>query len=109
MQWVVICRDKPGMEDARQQTRADHRAYIWRDDLPATMLTGAPLSDDTGNRMLGTWLVLEAPDRDAVDRFLRGDPYTKLDMFQSVDVFPVFKGYDPSVILPPAHKRGGRA
>ena len=38
--------------------------------------------------MAGSLLIVDAPDRAAVDQFLRDDPYVKAGLFESVDVRP---------------------
>ena len=100
MHWLLLAKDKPGVGERRQTTRQAHRAYIWRRDLPARLLLGAPLAaDDEGAGMSGTWLLLSAPNREAVETFAAGDPYAKADLFDEVRILPLNEGFDPAAQL----------
>jgi uncharacterized protein len=86
MFFVVLGRDKPGMGAIRAKVRPAHRSYGKRKNLPARLLAGAPLTEDDGITMIGTMLVLEAPDREAVEAYLEKDPYVTADIFERLDI-----------------------
>ena len=78
--------DRPGVEEARTRLREAHRAYIRAPQPGCRTVAGGPLLDDAGERMVGTVLVFEATDREAVLRFLAADPYASVSLFESTRV-----------------------
>ena len=96
MHWLIVARDKPGQGAIRQKTREAHRAYIWRSDLSARLLVGSPLADDSGAAMTGTWLLVAAPDRAAVEAFTQEDPYNRAGIFERVEIAALHAVFDPS-------------
>lgn len=73
--------DGPNSAAIRARVRDAHRAYIRVSAFGCRVVAGGPLVDDNGEVMFGTLLVLEAPDRDTAERFLRGDPYAEAQLF----------------------------
>ena len=84
--FAIHASDKPGLGALRDSLRESHRAYL-RAVSPTgvDVVFGGPLLDDAGN-MNGTLLVVRAPDRAAVERFLAGDPYSRGSLFERVDI-----------------------
>lgn len=83
--FVLTCIDKPGSLALRMATREAHLAYV---RPQADMLKlGGPLLDDAGD-MAGSLMILEAPDRAAVEAFSAQDPYTLAGLWASVDIRP---------------------
>jgi len=85
--FVISCIDRPDSLALRMATREAHLAYANAGDKPVKVKLGGPYLDDKGD-MAGTLLIVEAPDRAAVERFSREDPYVKAGLFQSVDIRP---------------------
>jgi uncharacterized protein YciI len=84
-QFVMTCIDHKGALDRRMGAREAHLAYVARHrDL--VRLAG-PLLDDAG-QMAGSLLLIEAPDRAAVEAFAAADPYRLADVFESVEIRP---------------------
>jgi len=82
MFFVIIARDKadPAL---RLEARADHLAFVaGRQDQ---FVYGGPLLED--GRMVGSILVLDLPDRAALDAYLAQDPYFVRGIFGSVEIF----------------------
>lgn len=94
MFFAIIANDKPGSLETRLATRAEHRAYGDRDDLPARKILGVPLAADDGRTMNGTLLILEAADRAAAEAYLAGDPYTKADLFERTSIVAVHESFE---------------
>ena len=86
MYFFIFCDDKPGHADVRKANREAHLAYLegFRDQVVAV---GPTLTDDEGG-MNGSVLLMDFPDRAAVDAFLAGDPYGRAGLFDSVTVRP---------------------
>ncbi|SBW09843.1 Protein conserved in bacteria [uncultured Alphaproteobacteria bacterium] len=87
MLYAVICLDKPGSAEVRLANRAAHLEYAAK--LP--LVVGGPMLSDDGEGMVGSLLVLEAPDRASLDKTLAEDPYAKAGLFESVTVRPYKK------------------
>lgn len=89
MQFAIYCLDKPGHAETRTGNRPAHAEHLKAHN--DQLLLAGPLLSDDGAAMIGSLLVVEMPDRAAVDRFLAADPYTKAGLFQSVTVRPFRK------------------
>lgn len=65
----------------RKQVRDEHRIYIRETHHAVRSVAGGMVVTDDADSTTGTMLVLHAPDRAAVMRFLEGDPYWKAGLF----------------------------
>lgn len=88
MHFVIFSTDKPGMLALREATREAHRAYIRAPSVPVRMIHGGPTLDPATGSMNGTLLIVEADDMEAVRAFVASDPYSKADLFASVEIRP---------------------
>ncbi|MGB0697171.1 MAG: YciI family protein [Rhodospirillaceae bacterium] len=86
MLFAVHCLDKPGHAHIRQANRPDHLAYA-KANADMLVLIG-PMTTDDGTGMVGSFILIEAPDRAAVEAFCSGDPYAKAGLFESVIIRP---------------------
>ncbi len=83
--FCVHAFDHPGRLADRQRLREAHRARLREYDHPVVVRIGGPLTDE-GGAMIGTMLVIEAPDRSAVNSFLAGDPYFQAELYRELTV-----------------------
>lgn len=81
MLWAIHAEDKPGSMSLRQATRASHLDYV--SAFPIRI--GGPLLDDSGE-MCGSLILVDLPDRAAVDDFVAADPYNQAGLFERVSV-----------------------
>jgi len=86
MHYVLYCLDKSGHSQIRADNRNAHLDYL--KTFGNAVFAAGPLLDDAGTGMIGSLLVMDLPDRAAVDRFVAGDPYGKAGLFASVRVSP---------------------
>ena len=84
MLFALICHDKPASETLRKETRPDHLAYIRDYDI---RLAGPMLADD-GETMIGSIILLEAPDLSSAQLFADNDPYQLAGLFETVMIRP---------------------
>ena len=84
MLFVVTAMDKPGALDLRMATRAAHFEYV---KATAMVRLGGPYLDDQG-AMIGSLVILEAPDLAAAKDWAANDPYAKAGLFRSTTVTP---------------------
>ena len=83
MQFVVHALDKADALERRMGVIADHRAFL--DEAPARhgvrVLLSGPLTSDDGSAMIGSFFLLEAPNRKAIEEMFAGDPLTAADVW----------------------------
>ena len=86
MYFAISCIDKPGALAYRKEHRPAHIEYLTAHG--AVVKFAGPYLDDDGETMVGSLLVIEAADRAAAEEFVASDPYTKAELFESVDIRP---------------------
>ncbi len=84
MLFAVTCRDKPNHEDVRLENRPAHVG--WLSNEAVRIHAAGPLLSDDGERMVGSLLIVDAPDEAALRAELDNDPYAKANLFESVSV-----------------------
>lgn len=83
MQFLVKAYDGEGMLKKRMEVRPRHLEGM--KDLGKQIICAGGLLDDEG-RMKGSALVMEFPDRAALDEYLRNEPYVVEGVWQKVEV-----------------------
>jgi uncharacterized protein YciI len=89
MEFVVIARDGTDADafDRRRSARPVHlegiRPFVERGEI---RIGGAILDDD--GSMVGSVLLADFPTRADLDRWLEGDPYVTLGVWQQIEVHP---------------------
>lgn len=78
--------DGPDGASIRAEIRTLHQAYIRAPKFGCSVVAGGALVDDEDAAMFGTLLVLEAPDRNAAEQFLAGDPYAGARLFARTEL-----------------------
>ena len=86
MLFAFICTDKPNALATRKAKRPEHLAYL--QSLGDTLLFAGPFTEEDGESMNGSLLVVEAPSISAARKIAAGDPFAKADVFATVDVRP---------------------
>lgn len=84
-QFILLCRDRPGVLSLRMETRAAHLKYF--DGYGNKVIFGGPMLDASGDPA-GSMLVIEAEDEAAAHRIADGDPYRKAGIFETVEIIP---------------------
>lgn len=84
MYFIILTTDKPNSTPLRQDTRPAHLEYAARFG-EQIVAGGATLTDD-GQTMTGSFLLVEMPDRAAVEEFVRDDPYVKAGLFETIEI-----------------------
>ncbi|HEY2803444.1 MAG TPA: YciI family protein [Actinomycetota bacterium] len=89
MQYVVMAWDgtDEGARDRRLATRPRHLERIEPFVDSGHALVGGAILDDGGG-MIGSVMVMDFDTRDALDDWLRNDPYTTEGVWERVDVRP---------------------
>ena len=81
---LLTCRDKPDGGELRTKTRQAHLQYVV-DNGSVVKIAGPMISDD-GERMIGSFFVLDVESIAAARAFNAKDPYTQAGVFASVTV-----------------------
>ncbi|QPC43240.1 YciI family protein [Kaustia mangrovi] len=86
MLFAIICTDKPDHGHIRAGTRPDHLAYLA--DLGERVRMAGPFTDETGDKMTGSLIVLEADTANEAREIAALDPYARAGLFETVDIRP---------------------
>ncbi|MEO3432456.1 YciI family protein [Inquilinus sp. CAU 1745] len=89
MQFLVIARDgeDPDALDRRLKVREAHLAGARKLAAEGRMVEGGAILDDDG-KMVGSAVIVDFPDRAALDDWLRNDPYVTGDVWRKIDIMP---------------------
>ncbi len=97
MQFIIKAYDGEGMLDKRMAVRPRHLEGMKA--LGRQIICAGGLLDDEG-RMKGSVLVMEFPDRDALNSYLENEPYAVEGVWQKIEVEVM------NVVLVNGEKRG---
>lgn len=89
MQFLVTGIDytDEGALDRRLKAREAHLKGVEAAQARGEHLYGAALLDDSG-KMIGSFLVVDYPDKDALDAWLKNEPYVLAHVWEKVEVHP---------------------
>ena len=89
MQFVVIGRDGTDEQalERRLKARESHIAGAHKMKEKNEMLLAGAMMDEQG-KMIGSVMVVDFPDRAALDAWLKNDPYATGGVWKSVEVKP---------------------
>ena len=83
MQFIIKAYDGPNMLDKRMEVRPRHLVGMAK--LGKQIICAGGLLDEQG-KMKGSALVMEFPDRAALDEYLAGEPYVVEGVWQKIEV-----------------------
>jgi uncharacterized protein YciI len=79
--------DKNGALETRLANYESHKAFLADTSRHGvSMIMSGPLVADDGKTMIGSLMILEAPDRTAVEAFNRADPFYAAGIWERVDI-----------------------
>ena len=85
--YVLHALDRPAGLPLRLEHYAAHRAFVEEQEaLGIGVVLSGPLQSDDGEMMIGSFFVLDAPDRAAVEAFVAADPFMKEGLWQEVRI-----------------------
>jgi uncharacterized protein YciI len=76
--------DKPGAGELRLRVRPEHKAYLRA--VEDQIAFAGPLLAEDGETMVGSLLVIDFPDRDAAQRWLADEPFTRAGLYAASSV-----------------------
>jgi uncharacterized protein len=93
MHFAIHCLDKPGALTTRLANYDDHKAYL-ASESPVQIVVSGPLLADDGETMIGSLFVVEADDRESVERFHENDPFFLAGVWEPADIHAFLKRVD---------------
>ncbi len=80
--YVLFCLDNPVTGPAiRREIRAAHLQFVL--DHPTVFHYGGPLQDEAG-KTVGSIMILDLPDRAALEGFLAEEPYSRSKLYEAM-------------------------
>ena len=86
MQFLIKAYDGEGMLEKRMEVRPRHLEGMKA--LGKQIIVAGGLLDDKG-KMKGSALVMEFPDRTALEEYLKNEPYVVEGVWQKIEVEPM--------------------
>ena len=99
MIFVFHLIDRADAGDLRQRVRPEHKSYLAA--VADRIAFAGPLTQDDGQTMLGSLLVIDFDDRAAAERWMAEEPFTKAGLYQSVSVLPFINLWPQKAGFPP--------
>jgi uncharacterized protein YciI len=84
MLFVITSQDKPDSFELRMATRPAHFEYVQK---TGAVKLGGPFLDEKGE-MIGSLIIIEAPDLAAATEWQVNDPYVKAGLFAASELRP---------------------
>lgn len=81
--FIVICKDKENSLGKRLANRNFHLKYL--QTLKEKLVMAGPILDDSKNPK-GSILVIKFENKKKLEEFLKKDPYTKVNLFETVEI-----------------------
>ena len=81
MLFAIVCTDQADTAQRRARALDAHRAYI--NEWMHSLVTSGTLLDDDDATRNGQLYVIDVADREAAEAFVREDPFTQADLFET--------------------------
>jgi uncharacterized protein len=86
MHFSITSLDRPDCEELPHRLRPAHLGFLHGSHARLTVALAGPLLADDGNTMIGSLIVVDAPDQEVVRRFSRDDPFKKAGLFETTTI-----------------------
>ena len=83
MAFLITCTDKKNSLDLRLSTREKHIKYLKK--IKKKLILAGPILDKN-DKPIGTVLILDFDKITDLKKFLNGDPYSKVHLFDEVKI-----------------------
>jgi len=84
MLFAIHCLDKDGVLEKRRSVMQAHRDYL--ETAPVHVVMSGPLMSDDEQAIIGSFYLIEAADRAAIEAFQKDDPLVAADLWKSMHV-----------------------
>ena len=83
MAFLITCKDKKNSLELRLSTREEHIKYLKK--VKKKLILAGPILDKN-DKPIGTILILDFDKITDLKKFLNGDPYSKVHLFDEVKI-----------------------
>lgn len=83
--YVLICRDAPGMLSRRLACRAEHMAGLKVEKAAGRIVDGGAILDAEGN-MTGSVVLCRFDDRSGLEAYLKREIYARDDVWGEIEI-----------------------
>ena len=83
MAFLITCKDKKNSLELRLSTREEHIKYLKK--VKKKLILAGPILDKN-DKPMGTVLILDFDKITDLKKFLNGDPYSKVHLFDEVKI-----------------------
>lgn len=92
--FVITCTDKEGTVEKRLATRPQHLARLEKLDAEGRVIVAGAMPKDRENPQTGFYgstMILDFDSREALDEWLKDEPFLKEGIYSHIDVKPFNK------------------
>lgn len=94
--FVISCTDQEGTVEKRLAVRPQHVARLEQLNAEGRVITAGAMPKDPSNPQAGFYgstMILEFDNREALDEWLKDEPFIKEGIYSHVDVKPFNKAF----------------
>jgi hypothetical protein len=84
MLFVIFCLDKPGHHEVRLEHYDAHKTY--QAAAPFKIVMSGPLTTDDDKLMIGSFILVQADSRHAIEQFVADDPFNKTGIWKQIEI-----------------------
>jgi uncharacterized protein YciI len=84
--FLILGHGKPGMTEARNDLRDEHRRYLVAGGYWDRLIACGPLMSDDGSAWAGTAMMVELPDHASAEAMLMQGPYAQAALYERIEV-----------------------
>ena len=84
--FLIIGRGKPGMSEAHNRLQEARRLYFIEKGYEEHFIARGPLMTDDVKQWAGSAMMVELPDRAAVEAMLADNPHVRAGLYECIDV-----------------------
>ena len=84
--FLIIGHGKPKMSDARDRLEDGRRRYFIDKGYQERLIASGSLLSDDGTQWTGSAMMIELPERPAVDAMIADDPYVRAGLYESIEI-----------------------
>ena len=86
LRFLIVAHGGPGVSHAAAELLEEHRRYLAVGGYEDRIIERGPLLSDDGTEWVGSAMLVELPDRAAVDALVSGEPYVSAGLCASVEI-----------------------
>ena len=99
MIYTFVLLDRPQAGELRQKSRPEHKAYLGQ--IAERIAFAGPLVADDGEKMIGSLLAIDFPDRSAAAAWFHDEPFNKAGLYASAQIHAFLNLWPQRAGFPP--------